>query len=215
MLRSIIQGSWYGSFLHSVLEFSTRFYGLFYWKNEVSVETTFIFILWCGTVSRENWMKLAVLFYCFYWLKKWNLLWFHGWDWLKLKKETDRARLRRARSVSFFPNRILVGFTILASFTHETTASFIFEPKKQKTKQPVSSSFTWNWPHTKKNEVSVLPKTTWCLGWDRGPKRRPERRSSGPAGWPRSLINFFVCIHETTQGFNFGSQKFSWNPWNH
>ena len=67
--------------LGSTVEFSTRFYGLFYWKNEVSEETTFIFILWCGTVSRENWMKLAVLFYCFYWLKKWNWLMV---SWMKL-----------------------------------------------------------------------------------------------------------------------------------
>ena len=65
-------------------------------------------------------MKLAVLFYCFYWLK------------------------RRGRQFQFFSRPNLDGFTILASFTHETTASFIFEPKKQKTKQPVSSSFTWN-----------------------------------------------------------------------
>ena len=28
-------------------------------------------------------------------------------------------------------------------------------------------------------------------------------------------IYFFVWFHETTQGFNFCSQKYPWNPWNH
>ena len=40
----------------------TRFIALFYGKNEVSAETIFIFIFYCATVSRENFMKLAVLF---------------------------------------------------------------------------------------------------------------------------------------------------------
>ena len=40
----------------------TRFIALFYVKKEVSTETIFIFIFYCATVSRENWMKLAVLF---------------------------------------------------------------------------------------------------------------------------------------------------------
>ena len=31
-------------------------------KKEVSVETIFIFIFYFGTVSRENWMKLAAFF---------------------------------------------------------------------------------------------------------------------------------------------------------
>ena len=31
-------------------------------KNEVSAETVFLFIFYCATVSRENFMKLAVLF---------------------------------------------------------------------------------------------------------------------------------------------------------
>ena len=60
-------------------------------------------------------------------------------------------------SVSFFSRPTLDGFTILASFTHETTGSFIFEPKKQKNKSPVSPSFTWNWP--KKKKMRFLAKT--------------------------------------------------------
>ena len=48
----------------------TRFIALFYVKNEVSTETMFIFIFYCATVSRENWMKLAVLFYRLFWHQK-------------------------------------------------------------------------------------------------------------------------------------------------
>ena len=42
-------------------ETDTRFIDLFYEKKEVSEETAFIFYFYCGSVSRENWMKLAVL----------------------------------------------------------------------------------------------------------------------------------------------------------
>ena len=60
-------------------------------------------------------------------------------------------------SVSFFSRPTLDGFIILAPSKHETAASFIFEPKKQTTKPPVSFSFTWNWPQKKKKkEVSLL-----------------------------------------------------------
>ena len=40
----------------------TRFIALFYGKNEVSAETNFIFIFYGAIVSRENFMKLVVLF---------------------------------------------------------------------------------------------------------------------------------------------------------
>ena len=123
----------------------------------------FIFIV--AQFSRENCTKLSEWFSDFFAPKKWNwLMVSHNETGIKLwnhqfrsgkKNETDGTRLRRGRQVQFFSRPNSGGFTILASFTHETTASFIFEPKKQKTKQPVSSSFTWNWPHTKKNEVST------------------------------------------------------------
>ena len=47
----------------------TRFIALFYGKNEVSAETIFILIFYCATVSRENFMKLAVLFSDYFGIK--------------------------------------------------------------------------------------------------------------------------------------------------
>ena len=47
----------------------TRFIALFYVKNEVSTETMFIFIFYCATVSRENFMKLAVFFSDYFGIK--------------------------------------------------------------------------------------------------------------------------------------------------
>ena len=74
--------------------FSTRFYGLFYWKNEVSVETTFIFILWCGIVSRENWMKLAGFFFVFFGAKmKLAVV-----SWVKLAKIVKPSRFVREKN---------------------------------------------------------------------------------------------------------------------
>ena len=144
--------------IFKILGLDTRFYGLFYVKNEVSAVNLIYFIFYCGTVSRENWVKL-VIFFCFIWLKKWNWLMV---SWVKTgikfwnrpevgreKKWNWRHAATPRPSVSFFSRPTLDGFTILASFTHETTASFIFEPKKQKKKIPVSPSFTWNWPQKK------------------------------------------------------------------
>ena len=99
--------------IFKILGLDTRFYGLFYVKNEVSAVNLIYFIFYCGTVSRENWVKLVILF-LFYLAQK-----------MKLADGSPRP------SVSFFSRRTLDGFTILASFTHETTASSIFEPKKQ------------------------------------------------------------------------------------
>ena len=48
----------------------TRFIDLFYEKKEVSEETLFIFYFYFGSVSRENWMKLAVLVSDFFGIKK-------------------------------------------------------------------------------------------------------------------------------------------------
>ena len=46
-------------------EISWQFYG----KKEVSIETIFIFIFYCATVSRENCMKLAALFSDYFGIK--------------------------------------------------------------------------------------------------------------------------------------------------
>ena len=48
----------------------TRFIALFYVKNEVSVETIFIFIFYFGSVSRETGMKLAGIGFRFFWHQK-------------------------------------------------------------------------------------------------------------------------------------------------
>ena len=52
----------------------TRFYGLFYVKNEVSDETSLIFYFYCGTVSRETGQKMSEWFSDFFASKKWNWL---------------------------------------------------------------------------------------------------------------------------------------------
>ena len=73
-------------------------------------------------------------------------------------------------SVSFFSRPTLDGFIILAPSKHETAASFIFEPKKQTTKPPVSFSFTWNcafrWFHAK-NATFLAPSfsETMAVFW--------------------------------------------------
>ena len=57
---------------------NTRFYSLFYVKNEVSAVNLTYFIFYCGTVSRENWLKLEI-FFCFVGSKNKTGWWFHGW----------------------------------------------------------------------------------------------------------------------------------------
>ena len=120
----------------------TRFYGLFYVKNKVSAKTSLIFIFYCGTVSSETGEKMSELFSDFLASKNETGWWFHVWNWHKImkpsrirsgkKNETDGTRLRRGRQFHFFSWPNLDGFIILVSFTHETTASFIFWAKKQK-----------------------------------------------------------------------------------
>ena len=56
-------------FLKRYDRIETRFIALFYVKNEVSAETIFIFIFYCATVSRENFMKLAVFFSDYFGIK--------------------------------------------------------------------------------------------------------------------------------------------------
>ena len=63
-----------------------RFYGLFYVKNEVSAVNLIYFIFYCGTVSRENWVKLVILF-LFYLAQKMKLAdGFMGENWHKIVK---------------------------------------------------------------------------------------------------------------------------------
>ena len=52
----------------------TRFYGLFYVKNEVSDEISFFFHFYCGTVFTWNCTKVSEWFSDFFASKKWNWL---------------------------------------------------------------------------------------------------------------------------------------------
>ena len=79
-------------------EISWQFYG----KKEVSIETIFIFIFYCATVSRENCMKLAALFSDYFVIKNETGWWFHNFKGHKIMKppelvgkkdETDGTRL--------------------------------------------------------------------------------------------------------------------------
>ena len=76
--------------------------------------------------------------------------------WSGKKIETDGTRLRRGRQFQFFSRPNLDGFTILASFTHESTASFIFWAKKTENKTASFIQFHVKLAtHKKKNEVST------------------------------------------------------------
>ena len=78
---------WYGSEWRKRYDrIETRFLDLFYGKNEVSAETIFIFIFYCATVSRENFMKLAVLFSDYFGIKNKTGWWFHDFKWHKIMK---------------------------------------------------------------------------------------------------------------------------------
>ena len=67
------------------------------------------------------------------------------------KNETDGTRLRRGRQFQFFSRPNLDGFIILATLTHQTTASFIFEPKKRK-KVTIVSPVSRKLCHNKKKK---------------------------------------------------------------
>ena len=93
----------------------TRFIALFYVKNEVSTETMFIFIFYCTTVSRENCMKLAVLFSDYFGIKNKTGWWFHdfkGHKIMKPPKSVGKKMKLTARgcaaavSFIFFPDRL-------------------------------------------------------------------------------------------------------------
>ena len=86
---------WYGSEGRKRYDhIETRFIALFYGKNEVSAETIFIFIFYCATVSRENFIKLAVLFSDYFGIKNKTGWWFHDFKGHKIMKppEVDREK---------------------------------------------------------------------------------------------------------------------------
>ena len=109
----------------------TRFIALFYVKNEVSAETIFIFIFYCATVSRENFIKLAVLFSDYFGIKNKTGWWFHDFKGHKImkppksvgkKKWNWRHAAAPRPSVSFFFPIDFGGFIILCrlkSWNHQ------------------------------------------------------------------------------------------------
>ena len=76
----------------------------------------------------------------------------------KKKIETDGTRLRRGRQFDFFFLTESDSSIILVSFTHETTASFIFEQKNSKKNQAIFGQF-----HVKltKKKGRFLAKTSF------------------------------------------------------
>ena len=83
---------WYGSEWRKRYDrIETRFLYLFYGKNEVSAETIFIFIFYCATVSRENFMKLAELFSDYFGIKNETGWWIHDFKGHKLWNRQSRS----------------------------------------------------------------------------------------------------------------------------
>ena len=137
-------------------------------KNKVSARNLiyFYFLLWHSFTW--NWRKNGGFIYDFIWHQKWNWLMV---SWVKSgiklwnrqirsgkKNETDGTRLRRGRQFHFFSRPNLDGFIILATLTHETTASFIFEPKKRK-KASIFRQF--HVKRTTKKKMRFPAKTLW------------------------------------------------------
>ena len=133
--------------IFKILGLDTRFYGLFYVKNEVSAVNLIYFIFYCGTVSRENWVKLVILF-LFYLAQKMKLAdGFMGENWHKIVKPSRSRSGKKMKltaavpSVSFFfPDRILDGFIILCQFhtwNHQPVS--FFDAKKSENNSDIFS----------------------------------------------------------------------------
>ena len=107
----------------------TRFYGLFYVKNEVSAVNLIYFIFYCGTVSRENWVKL-VIFFLFYLAQKMKLAdGFMGENWHKIVKP---SRSRSGKKMK------------LTARGYAAAVSFIFFPTDSGRFHNFSQFHPWN-----------------------------------------------------------------------
>ena len=144
--------------IFKILGLDTRFYGLFYVKNEVSAVNLIYFIFYCGTVSRENWVKLVILF-LFYLAQKMKLAdGFMGENWHKIVKPSRSRSGKKMKltargfaaavSFIFFPTDS-GRFHNFSQFHPWNHSQFHFWAKKTEKKSPVSPSFTWNWPQKK------------------------------------------------------------------
>ena len=111
--------------------------------NKVSAKTILICIFYCGTVSRKTGekitiffqiflaskMKLAVLSWVRSGIKLWNRQIRSGKKKIKLTARSA-GKIETVGTRHFFSRSNMDGFIILATSTHESTASFIFEQKK-------------------------------------------------------------------------------------
>ena len=115
--------------IFKILGLDTRFYGLFYVKNEVSAVNLIYFIFYCGTVSRENWVKLVILF-LFYLAQKMKLAdGFMGENWHKIVKP---SRSRSGKKMK------------LTARGYAAAVSFIFFPTDSGRFHNFSQFHPWN-----------------------------------------------------------------------
>ena len=157
--------------------------------------TYFLFLLWISFTW--NWRKNVYIFLNFLaskvkladgfmdqtGIKLWNRHIRSGkkWNW---------RHAASPRHVSFiFSRPNLDGFIILASFIHETTASFTFEPKTQK-KYRHFSSVSRETDH-KKKKVRFLAKTTPSFIFEpKNPKTKPPVSFGFTRNWAQKKRGF-------------------------
>ena len=140
----------------------TRFIALFYVKNEVSTETIFIFIFYCATVSRENWMKLAVLFSDYFGIKNETGWWFHNFS--PLNYETTPSFIFEPKNPKTKPP-VSFSFTWNCSFSQfYAKKPLFFVPSFTETRHLilVSDQFQWNWSETKIGFIWILENPPYC-----------------------------------------------------
>ena len=112
----------------SVFHKCTRFYALFYVKKEVSAKTSFIFLFYCGTVSRETGEKW-LYFSDFSGINKWN---WQMVSWVKTDIKLWNCQIRSGKKIETDGTR-LGGFIISFQFMYETISQFNFlMPRNQK-----------------------------------------------------------------------------------
>ena len=116
----------HGLFFHKF----TRFYALFYVKNEVSAKTSLIFVFYCGTVSSETGEKMSELFSDFLASKNETGWWFHVWNWHKIMKPPEFGQEKKLKLTA-------------RGLWNNQPVSFS-DAKKSEKSQHFFVSFTWN-----------------------------------------------------------------------
>ena len=124
-----------------------------------------LFFFLCVASFTWNWMKLAVLFSVFL-AQKWNWLWFHGWNWLKLWNRQDSVGKKLkltargffvAVSANFFPTES-GRFHNFSKFHPSNHSQFHFWAKKTENKTASFIQFHVKLAtHTKKRGFYLKP----------------------------------------------------------